>query len=117
MQYGIAAFNLSDYGDGLEAPKWYEADDWLGRCYLDHVAVPVPVDYESDDDMLLRRCRLEIRHGLERLGLELAYMRQSDPDRSKFPESSTPRLLKKVERCLAAMGEPSAARAERSAAA
>ena len=115
LQYGIAAFKLSDYGGGLEGPKWYEAEDWLSRCYIDHVAVPVPVDYD-DEGMLLERCRLELRHGLERLAFELAHMRRFDPDRSKFPDSSIPRLLGKAERCLAAIGEPSVDRAEQAAA-
>ena len=97
---GIATFKLDE---GLEGPRWYEAEDWTRRGSFDHVAVPMPVDCEQDDDRLLERCRLELRHGLERLALELTYAKQQQ-ELFGADRSAVPKLVAKAEGYLEAMG-------------
>ena len=96
---GIATFKLDEK---LKGPRWYEAEDWAGRGYFDHVAVPVPV--EQDHHMLLERCRLELRHGLERLALELTYAKQQQ-ELLGADRSAVRKLVAKAEGYLEAMGQ------------
>ena len=102
LQPCIAVFRLERLDAG---PRWYKPGNWTGPGYLDHITARVPVDHRGDRDMLLARCRLEIKHGLERLAVDLATMRRFDPDGSKFPEFSVLGLLATAERYLEAMDE------------